>query len=806
MNGSNGIIVGSNSIPSIHNKINLHQIDFTCPKCYSFISINIINNEENQEKFVELICENNHIEKILLKTFLKNYQNYLIKECQICHFKIYINQLLYCFSCDVIFCKTCKEKHLITNNIVHLIELFILKDKKCKSHKFKSNEYYCYSCKKYICNECLQNLHDGHNIIKYISNNDLNKKLKIIIEKEEHYKKMEIHQLNKLILKINQKFQEINDFNQAIEIIKKNILKTYETNKLNYNICQSLNIINSELYNKKKLKYNINKLNQKFGNNVHDIDRDSNINNKTYENKNIKIFNSQKVEKNNKNKFSISHNHSIKSKFKILNNTLNNGNTSSNLEKYFKKNNINNKEEHFIDINIILDNISEVNNNKENLEEKNEINSMNSNPSIIENNFNFNLINNKFNSNLINNNSNIINNNNINNNSINNNSINNNGINNIKDNKNTKNFNKFCDKKNIYKVIQTNNNIKDFFCLPHNIIIISFDNIYDNISSLNKLIYDAGKYIQIKHLKYINIFKDSINDVNSYQDGSLLICTNNGIAKIKINDYNNGDYSIVFRYNLNNYKDLENKPLLSNSNLKICLPLSNKNFITCNEMKSITYWKKEKSDNLEEDHYNLQTINVKNFSLNSMKEIADDLIVINMQGQINNKNSYNLLYLKIDKDNIIKIIDNKIMMIKLNTSKNTIQKINDNYFLALLYNGFIIIDILKREICRTFINKDSLILFLETKLYGEYLYNFILERKNINNKLIFKSYKNKISDIHNNKMEMESGKDLFLNSKNELNRIYLINEPIINNDEKNNNGFEIILVGNNTIIIFNYFS
>ena len=800
MNGSSGKICDNNSNSSNNNKIYLNLIDsFVCQNCYSFILIRISEYKTGDEIFLDLVCENNHIEKCLLQNFLKNYQNYIIKNCQICQIPLYINNLLYCFPCNKIFCGKCKGKHLITNNNGHLLQYFILKDKKCKFHNFISNEYYCYSCKKNICTECLRNMHIGHVIIKFSSDkNKLKNILKLKIQTEENYNKIETKQCNKLIIKINQKLREINEMEKTIENIKKNIIKTYETNSMNYNNIKTLNLINRDFYNKKNIKYYINILNIIFEN-----DSDRNIshisNNKSFENKSHSFFNLKILENNyndspiklvnknyNKNIILIPNN-SRKPIFNVLNTNYNN-NSVSNSEKLDKKNNIIiKKEEQFIENNNNSD-IEKEFKYSSILDKKKRDYKMISSSFTLENNINNNLINNKIN--LINN--------------INDSTQVDNNNNKISE----KTINKSNDINKSYKIIETNNNIKEFFCIPHNIIILSFDNINNSSPSLNKLIYDKGEYIKLKHLKYINIFKEPINDINSYQDGSLLICTNKCIAKIKINNYDNGDYSIIFNHILNNFNDLENKTFFNKFNLKLCLPLSNENFLTCSQMNDILYWIKEKkSEKLQECNCELKNINIKGVNLNSIKEITDDLVVVNMNSFINGKISYNLLFLKIDKDNIIKVIENKIMMIKLNTSKNSIQKIDDHYFSALLDNGFIIIDTAKREICKKYIDDYSIFLFFETKLYGEYLYHFVLERKITNNKLIFKSYKSEISDIYNDKIKFESGQDLFLNFKNDFNKIYLLNELKLSEIGKNNNNIKVIMVfGNNIIIIFNYYS
>ena len=239
---------------------------FFCSECYSFCSINI-NKEKDGEIFIELFCENKHIEKMKLTNFLEINEKYSKKECQICCFNMDINDLFYCFSCKEIFCVACRETHSLKKNInEHIIEPFALKDNKCIDHNFKTNEYYCSFCKQYLCKECLNSkIHDKHTIINlYINNDKLKKRLFSQLEREENLNKLKLNEFNNILLKANIKFNKINKHRKGIINIKNNILNNYENDCCNYHNIQSLNFIEKVFNNKEKIKFDISKLYRKI--------------------------------------------------------------------------------------------------------------------------------------------------------------------------------------------------------------------------------------------------------------------------------------------------------------------------------------------------------------------------------------------------------------------------------------------------------------------------------------------------------------------------------------------------------------
>ena len=137
-----------------------------CPNCYSIALAKIIDDEYNKEIYINLICKNNHSEKL-------------------CNINLHANYLFYCFECSKIFCLNCKINH-IKENKEHFVDNFVSKDEKCKLHNFEIKSYFCCSCRKNICGICIGRLHSSHYISNLKNKKNLTKiKSKSIIEETE---------------------------------------------------------------------------------------------------------------------------------------------------------------------------------------------------------------------------------------------------------------------------------------------------------------------------------------------------------------------------------------------------------------------------------------------------------------------------------------------------------------------------------------------------------------------------------------------------------------------------------------------
>lgn len=746
-----------------------------CPKCISIAKINII--KENEEIFICLSCEKEHKEKITLDIFLNNYKKYNIKECPQCHHKLNINQLLYCFSCKEIVCVKCKEKHNKTmnknNKNEHVIERYIIKDRKCKIHQIKINEYYCQTCKKYQCKECIKNSHINHSIVNlYLNVDKIKNKLNTFIGKQQDVNNIELNACNKLVLKVKNTFQHKFIYDNIVSNIKNNIMHTYELNNSNYFNSKNLNLLNKSFFNKNKYFSELPKLAKEFGfiiNNKYSREGSKSIKKSekkkidvnsgkkeiikdyinSYEKENIKEINNSPTPLNNANLLNKLNNINQLDLNRMNNNTSYNNQINKSKDKSMK--NIIYINEEAMEIDDMSNNInfSEENKSKNNL-----------GPFRIE--FNF------------------------------------------KDIKENKSKKCYC------KIIQTTKKIKSVFCLSHNNIILCYDtNDINKSMSVYKIEKDEKQYTKLNQIRYINVIDEVINHIDKNEDDDILLfCSNKMIGEIKITNHENMDYVKILRYKISNSHIYDNKFLEKDSNLKICMLLSNNNFILSTNDK-IMYWKKTKdvinSSNQEAYRYNVQKIDINN-NIISIKEIRDNLVVLIVSI---NEGNYLLFYLDIDKSNNIKFSSKKQIAYQLNPDKNSIKKLNDDYFLIFLKeNGFIIINTNKKEITSKIINNNlSPLLYGETRILGDYFYIYMIERKN-ENELMFKQCKAKINELFEEK-KIQSGKEINIyfnfNSIGLLfeNNDGVIRYPLDMKNEKFNT--KVVIVSEDTnIIIFDY--
>ena len=792
------------------NQFNIHdnkkRNEIRCSKCHFLLLVKII--KENEQIIIELTCKNNHIEKLYLYDFIKKYENSYIVNCYLCNYSFNISMIFYCFSCQEIFCEKCKNKHYLKENIPngnkHIIENFTSIEKKCDIHNYFENELYCNNCKKIICKKCFEKAHNKHIIIDWASNFDkIENKLDSNIKDKEKLIEKEKKEYNNIIVKARNKLFEIVKYKTNVLNLKKFILNSYKNKNLNYLNIKNFNLIDRDLYNMRLVENNIRKLSYILQvNNIF-----YNYNYKRFDNSNIYSCEGYKTEikyinhifknfKNNFNNYSKENSSPIKYSLEY-----NKNDEPSNIKFKIKYNNLN------------LD-LKKNNNNSENNKNNCQNNNMEDNKSLSasfisleENNSFYNIESTSFfqnyndkndylkkesnkNKEIVNTKSNIIN------------DKSNNEVH-ITNNNNSDN-----NRKKFYKIIHTKKKIKKIFCLSYNNIIISYFDY--NYLSLYKIIQDENEYIKMKHLKYIKINNETITDINIFPDyQTLLICSSSTIIKLKINNHANGDYIILFSY-------INKDPV--NYKIKINLPLSNNNFMTCGDMNSIFYWEKEKLTNLNvnEEKYKSIGFSIKNNNIEiiTMKEIYDNLIVINLVFKNKDIETYYLLYLEIN-DTIKLKTSNKIEF-ELSKEKNSIKKINDDYFLILLQKiGFIIINRKTREISEKIIEKNKLFYFLESKLCSKYLYYYVIQKNVNDNKLIFKQYNiNILDNLSNNKSIIKSGKEFCLNFKQKINDLGIIFQEkednhydhIDDNRGGNYNIQVILVIGDNQMLIFNYYS
>ena len=784
-NSQNTLALNSNISKSQKYHYNEYKAIF-CPKCISLAIINIA--KENDDIFINITCEKDHKETMSLYFFLNNYQNYNIKDCSQCQIKRHFNQLLYCFSCKEKFCVKCKEEHIKKlnkkNTNEHIMERLVKKDRKCKNHLFKLNEYYCQTCKKYLCQECLKNAHINHNIINlYLNIDKIKDKLNTFISRQGDINNLELNAFNKLIIKTKNCLEEKYNYDKIITNIKNNILRTYEMNKDNYYCAKNLNLIDKSFYNKNKYNSSFPKLAKEFGITNNENWKEESKNNKINEANEKKDVNGDKkdvirnyINNNEKEntkediKMNIFNEDSFKGltnninlaqseKNKIDNNMPSNNQINKENENKRTNNNINNKPQP-----MQMDHMSYIHSDSDLLEiKKNDSNE--SCPPIF---------------------------------TCNNNSLN-------KDNKEKDSQKNYC------KIVQTVKKIRNLFCLSYNNIILSYDCNDNKSTAVYKIVPDKEEYVNMIILKIINAIDEAVNHIEKYQDDILLFCSNKNILKIKIINHVKFDFLILFQYNLNHSSILQKNILQKESIFKLCLPLSNDNFIISSN-DCIKYWKKKiNSLNQEPFSYNLEIINI-NLNITSMKEVKDNLIVLI---GLNNEGKYYLVYLEVDKNDYIRCTMKREISYEIKPDNYSIKKLTDDYFLILLkYNAFIVINTNTKEITSKHINNiSSSFLYGETKVFENYFYNYVLE-KNSENQLIFRQFKAKISELSEKQLKFKYGKNLLINIKKKFNVVGLLFEKREDNDKTMNvsdnktealNVKVIFVAGDNVIMIFNYY-
>jgi hypothetical protein len=188
-----------------------------------------------------------------------------------------------------------------------------------------------------------------------------------------------------------------------------------------------------------------------------------------------------------------------------------------------------------------------------------------------------------------------------------------------------------------------------------------------------------------------------------------------------------------------------------------------------------------------------------------MKEISNNFVVINLYKvkKIDDFFSY-LIYLNVDKDKLFDLNKRTKSKMKLNKNKNSIKKINNDYFSVLLYNGgCLIINISTRKIEENIKDYNDIFYINEFKEYGQYLYYFAIKKSSLNNKVYeYKHYKmNNCDDFVKTLPTIE--KKFNINIDNHIQNFEVI---IFNNEENYINRFDVLamLVIGEKFILINY--
>ena len=815
---------------SFKEKKNNNNKPFYCKKCNSILNLSLSYDKSKEEIFINLACKNNHKECLKVSEFLKIYKSYQIRNfnCPNINCKMVYdsnNNLLICGLCNKIICikcyeNHCREQHPTPGNMIKDKKIIIKPFNTFKSccDNYFEYDYFCYKCRKYFCKNCYRDQHEKHGQVNF-------KKKYIEIKKEfnedinRDYKNKKKY-LDNILNQTKINLFVIENYKKNLCKIRKLLVNSYENNN-NIDIGNNYDFFNKKnLYNTQKVDLNIKKLINYFKK-YEKIQKEKGGNNSKGENhkKDMEVEEEKKYNNNilnySNNILEKYFNEKKEEKIKIINPTFkekieeNNkidNNINNNIYNFRKNtifNNINNNKEdknnNYFDINNIYHENIKKNNKKSSKSKNKEIKKDERGHSVYMAaplcNENENKVNNIYNNNnyyynleidksFKNNNDDMdIDNNNI--------------INNISnDNKNNlinnNNYN-ITEQKFEYK-------INKILIINNNYIILSFDKKYNNILP-NLRLYKIKKDNNSNKIHPIvwNFPKELFSDFNKFPDDTLLLCSNKNIKKIKILYYENFNYKLLYN------RTIKNEKLLNSSYIELCTPLKNYNFITYGANKSLNIWKKRK--NIEE--YLIEKIEIKccqqNFEICDIKEITNDLIVINSYKQkIDNDFTSYIIYLEINKNKIIDLDKRTRGRMKLSKDKNSIKVINDNYFSISLYEGGCII--IKTN-SRIIVKKISDIFYLnQIRLLGGYIYYFDVKKNNINSgKYEYKHYKIKNFDNFL-KIIPKYEKKVCLETIDKINDF----EVVILNNEVNNLlqriRIVVLLIVGEKIIIINYYT
>lgn len=241
-NSGNTINQNNNIIETPKSERTIFHLN--CISCYLIPEININNSDF---PFIQIKCENNHIEKkIDLIKFIEKSNKFSKEEykCKCAEFKRNSNlELYYCDNCNKIICEKCSSKHYSNHRIIfkELMNYY------CMYHQMEFFAY-CMKCKQNICKLCEKHKnHEKEEFLNIIpSKEDLKniiKKKDDIVSKIENIEVLLDSYKNEMI----QKIDEIKQYYNIEKNILESIINLFSNNLFNYQIIK--NIQNIEHFN-----------------------------------------------------------------------------------------------------------------------------------------------------------------------------------------------------------------------------------------------------------------------------------------------------------------------------------------------------------------------------------------------------------------------------------------------------------------------------------------------------------------------------------------------------------------------------
>lgn len=479
---NNSIFLNSNqNIPEIR-----------CPYCFSYISLELNNNN------LITYCENCGKNEILMDDFISIINKNNIKSCNSCCKNIEIKDMLYSHNNKSFLCKKCfvelKEKNeIIEDEYINVNEI----GRKCLKHKGAINNFFCLKCNVHICNECKKE-HKSHEIKNIKEEAKYQKKIDEmtdILNKEEKYLEEEKILYEKLLTNMSKKFEKSIKNKTDILKLKQIIFDSFVTNNQSFTSYQNISIINDE---------------KKIGDFDIDLDNiDKIINNISLNNDNNNIS-EEENKSNNKNIRNSSYSVIKLSKKKIYSNPTGLEDNKPNLYPTINSNNkLDDKSKKIYTLDksvfglVSPEKINYIKNRK--IEYKNSINMINQ--EILNKSFDFNNYN----------------------------------FNNNKENNSKENFhilNKLSN--SIINILYLGDNkmLATIFAQENNLILIEIK----KEKTINK-----EQSISLEILMNYNIHTKPINHIEMGEDGSILSCSDNELIKFKLE---NGVIKILFVDNI----------------------------------------------------------------------------------------------------------------------------------------------------------------------------------------------------------------------------------------------------------------
>ena len=194
-------------------------------------------------------CENKHIKTdINLSKALNGYKQFSMKTCSMCGEKSEEDNYI-CLQCQKVFCLDggCKKKHTKENPNHKLIDTNSF-DMTCLEHLTAFSKY-CKDCKKNICIKCQRAQHGGHQLLDFGEilplPEEIEKGKKIFETKKEKLLKLK-ECITDWYEEFNKKIKNLLDCIEAQILINENILKTFKTEIMNYQMIENFNYFSSE--------------------------------------------------------------------------------------------------------------------------------------------------------------------------------------------------------------------------------------------------------------------------------------------------------------------------------------------------------------------------------------------------------------------------------------------------------------------------------------------------------------------------------------------------------------------------------